>query len=106
MPTRDVCFAPHNEHRLVSSGDDCKLRFWDTRMLSKGEPLLELGGHSHWVWRAQYNPFYDQLVASSSSDCLVQLYHLPQLASSSGSSVNNGSDIAPATARAAITPAR
>lgn len=31
MPTRDVCFNPANEFRLVSSGDDCKLRVWDLR---------------------------------------------------------------------------
>ena len=79
MPARDVSFAPRSEHVVVSGGDDCKLRLWDTRMISKGyDPLLELGGHSHWVWKAQFNPQYDQLVASSSSDSLVNLYHIPR----------------------------
>lgn len=31
LPVRDVCWAPHNEHRFVTGGDDGKLRFWDTR---------------------------------------------------------------------------
>ena len=31
MPTRDVSFAPHDDYRIVSGGDDCKLCFWDTR---------------------------------------------------------------------------
>lgn len=31
MPTRSISFAPHNEMRMVTSGDDCKLRFWDMR---------------------------------------------------------------------------
>jgi DNA-binding transcriptional LysR family regulator len=76
-----VSFASGGDsHCVVSAGDDCKLRFWDTRMLSKAEPLLELGGHSHWVWRAQFNPYYDQLVASASSDSLVNLYYTPQVA--------------------------
>jgi WD40 repeat protein len=28
---RDADWAPHNEHRVVTAGDDGKLRFWDTR---------------------------------------------------------------------------
>ncbi|KAG1678529.1 hypothetical protein FOA52_014563 [Chlamydomonas sp. UWO 241] len=79
MPTRDVSWSPAHEHRLVSGGDDCKLRFWDSRMLDRGDALLELGGHSHWVWQAQYSPHHDALIASSSSDSLVNLYRAPRL---------------------------
>ncbi|MEW5311662.1 MAG: hypothetical protein WDW38_003357 [Sanguina aurantia] len=81
MPVRDVSFAPQNNQRIVSAGDDCKLRVWDLRMSGKSEAVLELGGHSHWVWRVQFNAFHDQLLASSSSDTLVNLYHTPQAAS-------------------------
>jgi WD40 repeat protein len=31
MPVRDVSFAHASEHRIVSGGDDCKLRVWDLR---------------------------------------------------------------------------
>ncbi len=31
MPTRDVCFSHSNPHKLISCGDDSKLRIWDTR---------------------------------------------------------------------------
>ena len=55
-------------------------------MLGKGEALQELGGHSHWVWRAQYNPFHSQLLASSSSDSLVLLWHTPHLAQATDAS--------------------
>mmetsp|Transcript_3543 Transcript_3543/g.5977 ORF Transcript_3543/g.5977 Transcript_3543/m.5977 type:complete len:263 (+) Transcript_3543:47-835(+) len=58
MPTRDVCFSPTCEFRLVSSGDDCRLRVWDTRYLGKSEAALELGGHSHWVWRGADCPLF------------------------------------------------
>ncbi|KAI8465862.1 MAG: WD40-repeat-containing domain protein [Monoraphidium minutum] len=77
---RCVDWAPHHEHRLVSCGDDCKLRFWDTRALGRGEPLLELGGHSHWVWAARFSPFHDQMLASASTDCTVALWYAPGLA--------------------------
>lgn len=76
MPARDVSFAPRSEHVIVSGGDDCKLKVWDTRMIAR-DALLELGGHSHWVFKAQFNPQYDPLIASSSSDSLVNLYHIP-----------------------------
>ncbi|GFR45435.1 hypothetical protein Agub_g6814, partial [Astrephomene gubernaculifera] len=77
MPVRSISFAPHNDTRILTAGDDCKLRFWDLR--NPGQPLLELGGHRHWVWRAAYNPVYDSLVASCSSDCCVNLYYTPNL---------------------------
>jgi WD40 repeat protein len=39
LPIRDVSWAPNNEHRFVTGGDDGKLRFWDTRCAG-----LRLGG--------------------------------------------------------------
>jgi hypothetical protein len=50
------------------------------RTLGRHEPLLELGGHSHWVWAARFNLFHDQLLASASTDSTVCLYHTPGLA--------------------------
>jgi WD40 repeat protein len=35
-------------------------------------PLEELTGHSHWVWCARFNPVYDQLIISGSSDATVR----------------------------------
>lgn len=46
-------------------------------------PLLELGGHSHWVWQAKYNPHHDSLLLSASSDSLVNLWHTPTTAGES-----------------------
>eukprot|EP00879_Flechtneria_rotunda_P012362 GHRR01012909.1.p1 GENE.GHRR01012909.1~~GHRR01012909.1.p1 ORF type:complete len:169 (+),score=48.69 GHRR01012909.1:1059-1565(+) len=79
MPTRNVSWAPNNEHRFVTAGDDGKLRFWDTRMLSRPEALLELSGHRHWVWNCCYNPLHDQLLLSSSTDTTVCVWYTPAL---------------------------
>lgn len=43
-------------------------------------PLAEFSGHSHWVWRVRFNPVHESLVASSSGDTRVALYHVPHLA--------------------------
>lgn len=82
MPVRSISFAPHADTRILTAGDDSKLRFWDLR--SPGQPLMELGSHRHWVWRALYNPMHDALVASCSSDCAVHLHYTPHLAASAG----------------------
>ncbi len=66
---------------------------------SPGQPLMELGSHRHWVWRALYNPMHDALVASCSSDCAVHLHYTPHLAASAGAP---GAGAAPGTAGAAV----
>ena len=34
MPVRDIDFAKHQQHKIVSAGDDCKLCIWDLRYAS------------------------------------------------------------------------
>jgi WD40 repeat protein len=55
-----VDFNPNKPCMLVSAGNDRKVKFWDTRELSR--PVKVLAGHSHWVSSAKYNPYHDQLV--------------------------------------------
>lgn len=87
MPVRDIDFAKQQQHKIVSAGDDCKLCIWDLRMLGSAiNPLLELGGHSHWVWQAKFNPHHDSLLLSTSSDCLANLWHTPLTAGESNRS--------------------
>lgn len=69
--------------------------FSPSRAFGRAEPLLELPGHSHWVWKAQYNPFHPSLLASASSDASVCLWFTPILAAAKDA----------AQARAAISKA-
>ena len=57
---RSVDFNPNKPCMLISAGNDQKVKFWDTRELSR--PVRVLAGHSHWVSTAKYNPYHDQLV--------------------------------------------
>lgn len=54
------------------------------RMLGKAESLLELSGHSHWVWNCCYSPQYDQLLLTSSTDTTVCVWYTPAVAKLKG----------------------
>ena len=43
---RDLDFNPNKQYYLTSCGDDCKVKFWDTRNVT--EPVKTLEEHSHW----------------------------------------------------------
>jgi len=75
---RDIDINPNNPNFFVTGGDDYKIKFWDQRNTSK--PLQKvLTKHSHWVWKVQYNPNFDSLVISSSSDGTVNLWNVSSL---------------------------
>eukprot|EP00052_Salpingoeca_macrocollata_P013058 m.102159 g.102159 ORF g.102159 m.102159 type:complete len:378 (-) comp18759_c0_seq1:37-1170(-) len=76
---RDADFNPNKQYYLATAGDDCCIRFWDIR--SPDTPLLQMGGHTHWVWSVRYNHSHDQLVLSASSDNLVVLHNAGSISS-------------------------
>ena len=76
MAARDVDFSKTNQHLLASGGDDCHTCVWDLRKPS--DPVVKVSSHSHWVWQARFNPYHEQLLLTSSSDSLVQLWNLAQ----------------------------
>ncbi|XP_041359477.1 EARP and GARP complex-interacting protein 1-like [Gigantopelta aegis] len=76
---RDLDFNPNKQYYLASCGDDCKVKFWDTRKTT--ESLMTLSEHSHWVWSVRYNQFHDQLILTSSSDSHVILNNIVSLSS-------------------------
>ncbi len=93
---RGMDFNPNKPHYFSSCGDDCTVKFWDSRHL--GSPLATRQDHSHWysiqgyvyslltfdpcrVWTVQYNLFHDQLVLSGSSDSRVVLTRMASIAS-------------------------
>ena len=77
---RDLDYNPNKQYTLVTCGDDCETRFWDTR--NTGSPLLSFNTHSHWVWKVRYN-LRDQLLLTGGSDSKVVLLNVSSLASES-----------------------
>jgi hypothetical protein len=89
-----IASVDHNrlqDHVVVTSGMDGVVKFWDLRMhLSSRDgsclPPAKLlktvrGGHSHWITRASYNPFYDQLVLSGGTDGIANLWRVSSCSS-------------------------
>eukprot|EP01122_Echinamoeba_exundans_P002377 TRINITY_DN12322_c0_g1_i1.p1 TRINITY_DN12322_c0_g1~~TRINITY_DN12322_c0_g1_i1.p1 ORF type:complete len:391 (-),score=61.23 TRINITY_DN12322_c0_g1_i1:7-1179(-) len=75
---RDVDINSNQPYYFVSGGDDCKVKFWDSRNTS--QPLKTLAQHSHWVAQVKYNQYRDALLISSSTDWMVNLWNIPSLA--------------------------
>jgi WD40 repeat protein len=75
-------YNAYRPYYLVSGGDDCKMKFWDIRMTGNG-PLKIVCGHSHWITQVAFNPLYDQLVVSSSTDSLINLWSIPSISQKS-----------------------
>ncbi|KAJ1973404.1 hypothetical protein H4R34_005088, partial [Dimargaris verticillata] len=67
----DIEYNPNRPHQLATAGEDCKVRIWDVRNLTR--PFMTIADHSHWVWSVAYNQFHDQLLLTSGSDCMVNL---------------------------------
>jgi WD40 repeat protein len=59
--------------------DDSKVKFWDIRHTKK--PVKTLFGHSHWITQIKFNPIYDDLVITSGTDAIVNLWYLPTISS-------------------------
>jgi WD40 repeat protein len=68
---------PFPTYHLCSGGDDGKIKIWDVRKGSA--PLKVLHSHSHWITSLKYNPVHDELILSSSSDALVDLWYVPTI---------------------------
>jgi WD40 repeat protein len=88
----DVDYNPNKPYVLATSGQDALIKFWDIRYHSVGssggnsrrrpQPLLVgRGGHSHWVSNIKYNPFHDQLVVSTGTDSIVNLWRVSSISS-------------------------
>ena len=76
---RGMDFNPNKPYHFASCGDDCSVKFWDSRKLDS--PLATRQDHSHWIWSVQYNLFHDQLLLTASSDSQVMLSRMVSIAS-------------------------
>ena len=113
--TADVSYNPNLPNVLTTAGRDGLIKFWDLRtttstssLSSAGsspsyppptmakhqrriQPLKVLrGGHTHWSNRVAYNPHHDQLLLSSGTDGVVNLWRVGSVSSAPLLDLNAG----------------
>lgn len=71
MPAWMVVWNPHNQHNLVSGGDDCAFRFWDTRCFTT--PQITNKKHTAGVTSARFCERDSNLLLTGSYDesCMI-----------------------------------
>lgn len=76
----DMDYNPNKPYVLATAGRDGLLKFWDLRA-AKHPLLVSRGGHSHWVSQIKYNPFHDQLVLTTGTDSISNLWRISTISS-------------------------
>ncbi len=93
----DVDYNPNKPNVVSTCGQDALIKFWDLRYSSSGsstvsttttatfarQPPLRIlrGGHTHWTTKVKYNSFHDQLLLSSGTDGMVNLWRVSSISS-------------------------
>jgi WD40 repeat protein len=76
----DLDYNPNRPHVLVTAGRNGTAQFWDLRQAA--HPLATArGGHSHYAASVQYNPFHDQLVLTTGTDRVTNLWRMSSCSS-------------------------
>jgi len=76
---RSMDYNPDRLYTLATGAEDGTVKFWDIK--NSKEPLKVLKGHSHWTSCIKYNRQYDQLVLSSGTDAVVNLWKMFSISS-------------------------
>eukprot|EP01080_Neovahlkampfia_damariscottae_P002599 gene2599-3559_t len=70
-------YNPYNPYQLCSGGHEGKVKIFDVRKTT--DPLKVLHGHSHWITNIKYNSVHDEMLITSSTDSIVNLWYLPSI---------------------------
>ena len=76
----DLDYNPNRPHILATAGRNGTAQFWDLRF-SKNPVATARGGHSHWAATVQYNPCHDQLVLTTGTDRVMNLWRMSSCSS-------------------------
>jgi WD40 repeat protein len=91
----DMDYNPNKPYVIATSHRNGLINVWDIRASSSlsssstaslyqypSQPLLTCrGGHTHWTTTVKYNPFHDQLVLSTGTDAVCNLWRLSSISS-------------------------
>jgi WD40 repeat protein len=100
-------YNPNKSYILATSSLNGSIHIWDLRQ-TKQPVMTARGGHSHWASTVSYNPSHDQLVLSTGTDCVANLWRLSTCSSASllqdtATTMNPGAAATNASAEGAIS---
>lgn len=75
----DMDFNPNKQYYLMSSGEDCLVKFWEFRKPSL--PVKALEDFQNWVLNCKFNKYHDQLILTSCDDGTVNLHRMASISS-------------------------
>ncbi|KAM8960400.1 coronin-7-like [Pelodytes ibericus] len=79
-PVTDLTWDPFNPHRLVTGGEDGRIRVWTIPEKGLTETLTEpykvLTGHNERVYTVRYHPTSSDILVSSSYDLTVRVWNV------------------------------
>eukprot|EP00916_Digyalum_oweni_P017317 GHVL01028298.1.p1 GENE.GHVL01028298.1~~GHVL01028298.1.p1 ORF type:complete len:351 (+),score=99.44 GHVL01028298.1:115-1167(+) len=71
---KDISIYPNISKKIVTVGEDCKIKFWDIRNMNQCVTVNANNHHRHWITTCCINPLFDDFIVTAGTDQLICLW--------------------------------